>query len=85
MVWDLAAGEQLRILEGHETMVQGVAFLSGGGTIVSASADGALRSWNLALDLGQLLSWTSSNRYVRELSCSERELYRLLPACGPES
>jgi hypothetical protein len=35
--------------------------------------------------LTELLSWTNANRYVPELTCTEREIYHLQPGCVNES
>jgi WD40 repeat protein len=45
-VWDVAAGEQLYALAGHPHIVSYVRFLSDG-TLVSASQDGTVITWNL--------------------------------------
>jgi hypothetical protein len=34
-----------------------------------------------APSLDELLDWVAANRYVRELTCDERELYRIEPLC----
>jgi len=31
--------------------------------------------------LDELIAWTIANRYVPELTCDQRKLYRLEPAC----
>ncbi len=31
--------------------------------------------------LGEMLDWIEENRYVRDLTCQERELYRIEPLC----
>ena len=47
-----------------------------------ASADGALIEWQIEdLPLEELIEWTYANRYVRELTCEERETYRIAPLC----
>jgi len=38
--------------------------------------------WQLATPTGdQLLKWITDNRYVRDLTCAERENYRIEPLC----
>jgi hypothetical protein len=34
-----------------------------------------------APSLDELLDWVAANRYVRELTCDERELYQIEPLC----
>ena len=84
IVWDLTTGEELRSLGEPGAMVQGVVFTPDGRMALTASADGRLRLWRLTLGLGDLLSWTHEHRYVRDLACSERELYSVLPLCDRE-
>jgi WD40 repeat protein len=81
IIWDLTTGEALRSLDGRGVMVLGTASTADGKLAVTASADGTLRWWRLALGLSDLLTWTQDHRYVRDLTCSERELYRVAPFC----
>ena len=46
-IWSSATGELLATLDGHADDVSGLAFDADGSTLVSASADGTLRSWSL--------------------------------------
>jgi WD40 repeat protein len=48
ILWDLAAGTELRRFEGHTGWINGVAFSPDGTTALSASGDGALILWELA-------------------------------------
>jgi WD40 repeat protein/serine/threonine protein kinase len=84
IVWELSSGEQLRVFANGEAMIQGVVFTPDSERLLFVTADGALRVWQPVLNLNELRSWTLSNRYVRELSCSEQELYRLSSNCDPE-
>ena len=47
-LWDLASGEEQRVLRGHEGMVESVALNADGTTIVSGSADQTVRVWDAA-------------------------------------
>jgi WD40 repeat protein len=81
LVWSVESGEQLRRfrLAGEPESVafspDGAYAIGGGGT------HGSLHLWRLALNLDELLDWTYANREVRELNCTERELYRIEPLC----
>ncbi len=35
--------------------------------------------------LEQLLEWTQANRYIPELTCNQRALYKLEPLCTEET
>lgn len=85
MVWRASTGDVLRQLSASEAMVYGVAFTRDGDSLLSADADGRLRVWRLSLDLASLLSWTRSSRYLRDLSCTDQQLYRLVDSCGDAS
>jgi WD40 repeat protein/DNA-binding CsgD family transcriptional regulator len=82
VVWNLETGEQLRRfrVDGEPDSVafspDGTYALGGGGQ------HGSLHLWRLALNLDELLDWTYANREVRELNCTERELYRIEPPCN---
>ena len=84
IVWELSTGEQLRVFEGNDAMIQGVAFTPDGQHLLFVAGDGALRVWQPILSLNELTAWIDNNRYVRDLSCSEQELYRLSSNCDPE-
>ncbi|HVO69803.1 MAG TPA: protein kinase [Aggregatilineaceae bacterium] len=84
IVWDLTTGEELRSLDEPGAMVQGALFTPDGSMGLTASADGRLRRWRLTLGFNDLLTWVGEHRYVRDLACSERELYRVLPLCTGE-
>jgi WD40 repeat protein len=80
-VWDADTGDLLRqfvIQGGHINTVQ---FSADSSAIWTSSADNSLRLWLPMLDQQELLTWVSENRYVRELTCSEQELYLLAEDC----
>jgi WD40 repeat protein len=85
--WDLKKGEAIRRFGwqedslgfgGWDSPVLDVA-LSPDGTALSGSADG-LTVWRLDT-LEGLITWTRTNRYVRELTCEEKELYDVTGPC----
>jgi|GEM_PF-235701 len=78
LLWDVTTGQLLARFEGHDGQVKRVRFSSDGQTILSTGVDGTLRQWSLPPRSTQAwLSWTFSNRYVRELNEAERVLYNL--------
>lgn len=45
-LWEASSLRRIRVLTGHEDSVRGLAFLSDGSTLVSASWDGTVRVWD---------------------------------------
>jgi WD40 repeat protein len=80
IIWQTESGELLRRLDDLDGSVSGVAF-DPGGERLWAAAGSQVRSWTPILDLDHLLEWTQANRYVRDLTCSEQELYQVGEGC----
>jgi WD40 repeat protein len=84
ILWDFLTGEELQYLNTHRE-VRNVLFSPDGKTAYAASQDGELIDWQIAeKSLPELLDWISSNRYVRELTCDERQQYHVDPQCKPQ-
>lgn len=81
IVWDIESGAELGRLEGHSDAVNAVAFSPDGRFALSGSADRTTRLWQVSATLDELIAWTQANRYVRDLTCVEREQYRVEPLC----
>jgi WD40 repeat protein/DNA-binding XRE family transcriptional regulator len=82
ILWDFETGELLRRFTGHSGWVPDVAFSPDGQTAFSVSDDGALIEWQVAdPPLEELVTWAQANRYVRDLTCEERDRYRIEPPC----
>jgi WD40 repeat protein/serine/threonine protein kinase len=81
ILWDLVSGQELQRFKGHTDAVQAVHFSPDQQTIVSASSDATVRIWRVSLTLDDLIGWTQANRYLRPLSCAERQQYELAPLC----
>jgi WD40 repeat protein len=79
-LWDVARGEEIRRFNEHRDAVTGVAFGPDGRTAVSGSWDTTVLVWQ-TVTVDELARWTLANRYVRELSCGERQQYRVEPYC----
>jgi WD40 repeat protein len=85
ILWDFETGEELRRFTAHTAWVPDVVFSPDSQTAFSVSLDGALIEWQIAdLPLDELIEWTRANRYVRDLTCEEREQYRVEPLCDAE-
>jgi WD40 repeat protein/serine/threonine protein kinase len=82
-LWDVTTGAELRQFNGHTAGIWSVAFHPTGDGLVSASGDSTAVFWQLT-DLGEVQQWVEDNRYLRELTCFEREQYRIEPFCAPE-
>jgi WD40 repeat protein len=84
ILWDIATAQPLRRFVGHSAAVRDVVLSADGRTALSGSVDTAVRLWRLD-SLDELIAWTNANRYVTELTCDQRELYRLEPRCDESS
>jgi WD40 repeat protein/transcriptional regulator with XRE-family HTH domain len=85
ILWDFETGEELRRFYEHTGTVLDVGFGPDSQTAFSVSLDGALIEWQIAdLPLDELIEWVHANRYVRNLTCEEREQYRVEPLCDAE-
>ena len=67
----------------------GMAISPDGRTLVTGTTNGAALLWNLEAGepiwrLDELIGWVHENRYVRDLSCTERGRYRIEPYCEGE-
>lgn len=76
-MWDIASGEELNRYEQHGDWVQEVVFSPDESFAVSASQDFTLRRWLVRRSADGIIDWARDNRYIRQLSCAERQSYRL--------
>jgi WD40 repeat protein len=82
ILWDFETGEELRRFKGHAAMVPSLVFSPDGLRAYSVALDGALIEWQISdMPLDEMIDWTYANRYVRDLTCEEREKYRVEPLC----
>jgi WD40 repeat protein len=82
ILWDMATGAELRRHNAHNALSFQAAFSPDGQTVYSVSADETLVVWQVGdPSLSALLSWIQDNRYVRQLTCAEREQYDVAPLC----
>lgn len=83
IMWDVVTGEKLHQFNVNYT-VFGMVFSPDSKTAFVTSSDGKLIEWHVAVkSLPELLDWIDANRYVRELTCAEREQYHVDPLCKP--
>ncbi len=78
-MWDWASGEELQLFNEHNDWVQEVIFAPDDSFAISAGQDPAARIWRINRDAQSLGTFAQDNRYIRELTCSERDVYRLEP------
>jgi WD40 repeat protein/serine/threonine protein kinase len=83
ILWDFATGQELRRFQAHQGTVSSVVFSPDGQTAFSAPlGDRLVIQWQVSdQSLDELRAWIKDNRYVRDLTCDERELYRVEPLC----
>lgn len=76
-MWDIASGEELNRFEQHTDWIQEIVLGPGESFGVSAGQDYTLRRWVIKRTADDLIEWARQNRYIRDLSCAERQSYRL--------
>jgi WD40 repeat protein len=81
ILWDLQTGEAIRSYRGHTGQINGLDFSLDGTRVLSGGNKGLLIEWRIDDTLEELVSWTEANRYLRELTCSEREQFNIEPLC----
>ena len=81
ILWDLETGEAIRRYHGHTGTLNAVAFSPDGQTALSGATDGLMIEWHIAESLDELTDWAGANRFLPELTCSERARYNIEPLC----
>ncbi|HEX9924605.1 MAG TPA: protein kinase [Anaerolineae bacterium] len=81
-LWNVESGEVIRRYD-NDFMMQSV-FSADGRQALMGFHNGAVELWRMDATLDELLEWTQANRYIPELTCNQRELYRLEPLCASE-
>ncbi len=76
-MWDWTSGEEMQVLSAHNNWIQEVQFAPDDSFAISAGQDPAARIWRINIDTLSLVAFAEENRYVRALTCDERDVYRL--------
>jgi WD40 repeat protein len=81
LMWDVAEGVVLRRYAGFSKPIVKLAFVPDGRSFLVAADDDAVHEYRVDATQEDLLAWIAANRYVPELTCQERERYRIEPLC----
>jgi WD40 repeat protein len=76
-MWDFETGEELHRFDQHTDWVQEVVFTPDNRLAISAGQDNKARVWRINRSAAQLEEFATQSRYIRDLTCSERAVYRL--------
>jgi WD40 repeat protein/serine/threonine protein kinase len=80
---DLETGEVIRRYNGALALLSW--FTPDNRTAVVGPPANAPELWRMDTTLDELITWIRANRYIPELTCEQRELYRLEPLCEAET
>ncbi|MBC7812370.1 MAG: WD40 repeat domain-containing protein, partial [Burkholderiales bacterium] len=81
LLWDLDTGEVIRR---YHVAPYTFYFSPDNRTALVGIFPPSIELWRIDTTLDELLTWVHGNRYVAELTCQQRTLYRLEPLC-PEA
>ncbi|NDJ77885.1 MAG: protein kinase [Chloroflexi bacterium] len=77
---DLALFGEIHRFQGHRQSVRAAVFSPDGRYALSGSGDKTLIVWR-TVPVDELASWVAANRYVRPVTCEERDMYLLDMPC----
>ncbi len=80
-VWDVATGLPVHQVT-VDSAVESVSITPGAGAMLTGGPDTILRLWDITpMRLDELIEWAYTNRHVPELTCRQRDQYRIEPPC----
>jgi WD40 repeat protein len=84
-LWDLETGLEIRRFSGDGLCCFDIDMSPDGSMAITPGGGGTAILWDLTLpvEMDEVRDWIDDNRFVRELSCEERNLYRIEPLCEP--
>ena len=68
----------------NTTPVVGLAFIPDGCSFLTAADTDAVHEWRVDATQDDLRAWVAANRYLPELTCQQRQRYRIEPLCDEE-
>jgi WD40 repeat protein len=82
-LWDLETGQEIRRFSGDGLCCLDIDMSPDGSMAITPAGSGTAILWDLSLpaEMDEVRDWIDDNRYVRELSCEERDLYLIEPLC----
>jgi WD40 repeat protein len=81
MVWDLARGTLVRQSDQHGVIFD-LTMSPEGESVYFGSSNTTITEWGISNpSIDELKGWIEQNRYLRELTCAEREFYQVEPLC----
>jgi WD40 repeat protein/serine/threonine protein kinase/DNA-binding SARP family transcriptional activator len=88
MLWDMTTGNLIRRFGTPGDTIFDITLDEAGRMAFSGSADGSIVQWELSNpSLDELRTWIAANRFVRDLTCEEQNLFQIEPgprdACAP--
>jgi WD40 repeat protein len=81
ILWDIQSGEPLRHYIGHTDQLMTAAWHPDGREVLTGGRDNQAIRWRIDADLQTLVRWVEQNRYVRPLTCAERDAFHIEPLC----
>jgi WD40 repeat protein len=79
-LWDLTTGEEVRRYSESGFYMAPSMHTNGDSFYVNDAQAATIRHYRIDSDEA-LLAWTQANRYIRDLTCTERETYQITPYC----
>jgi WD40 repeat protein/serine/threonine protein kinase len=79
-LWNIETGDWLRHFRGNTNWVRAIDYSPVADVFVTGDSDGSIILWDMQT-MDAMIDWAQQNRYVRKLTCEERELFNIEPYC----
>jgi len=79
-LWDTETGEQIQFFGEQDVPISAAIYAPDGRSAVLGTIDGRVVQTPINT-AASLRLWAANNRYIPELTCAQREQYRVLPLC----